>query len=270
MASAEENAEKPQTRKETMLRRRTVNWQWGDIDSEDVFEQLGDGYSKYPLSIEEQLSAILKLTQLYCPLKLIDIGCGYGNQAIEFAKKGCEVAGIDLSRRSIAKAISNAETNHVNIDFKACRAAEITESGKFDLAISLWHTLGFMAEDEVRAHFQGIGKCIRSKGKYFLHLADCMGESAELKPRKNWRDRGDKLIMSERHSEGLYRIETCLVVDIERDEIITFIDKKRWYSLSEIASFIDNAGMSIDKLYSDWNGTPGNAADKTIIVCTKN
>ena len=51
--------------------------------------------------------------------KVLDIGCGTGDNAIWFANEGFEVGGVDLSSKAIEMAIEKAKSAKVEVDFKA-------------------------------------------------------------------------------------------------------------------------------------------------------
>ena len=50
--------------------------------------------------------------------RVLDSGCGTGWHAIELARAGCEVVGIDAAPTAIAQARRNAQTARVAIDFQ--------------------------------------------------------------------------------------------------------------------------------------------------------
>ncbi|MFH1249866.1 MAG: bifunctional 2-polyprenyl-6-hydroxyphenol methylase/3-demethylubiquinol 3-O-methyltransferase UbiG [bacterium] len=58
-------------------------------------------------------------------LKVLDIGCGGGLLSEEFAKKGADVTGIDISENSINVARDHALKNNLNIDYKVCSAENL-------------------------------------------------------------------------------------------------------------------------------------------------
>src|SRR5215212_11937255 len=51
-------------------------------------------------------------------LRLLDIGCGGGVLAEEFASIGCQVTGIDISPRSIAVAHAHAALSGLPVDYR--------------------------------------------------------------------------------------------------------------------------------------------------------
>src|SRR5512145_253800 len=51
-------------------------------------------------------------------VRLLDIGCGGGVLTEEFALMGCQVAGLDISPRSIAVAQTHAAQSALSIDYR--------------------------------------------------------------------------------------------------------------------------------------------------------
>lgn len=71
-------------------------------------------------------------------LSLIDIGCGGGLVAEPMAKQGATVTAIDPAENNIKAAHVHAAAQNLQIDYKACRAEDMVESGKtFDIVFCL-------------------------------------------------------------------------------------------------------------------------------------
>lgn len=67
-------------------------------------------------------------------LDVLDVGCGGGLLAEEFARLGCRVTGIDPSRKSIEEAQRHAAAADLMIDYRVGRAEQLpTEDGVFDV-----------------------------------------------------------------------------------------------------------------------------------------
>jgi len=58
-------------------------------------------------------------------VRLLDIGCGGGVLAEEFARLGCQVTGIDISDESLAVARAHAQTEGLSIAYQAGSAAQL-------------------------------------------------------------------------------------------------------------------------------------------------
>lgn len=73
-------------------------------------------------------------------LRVLDVGCAYGSFAIEFAKAGAKVVGIDVSDKWLRLAEANAR-HEVDVPFVKCDAAShlapstLKAHGPFDLVI---------------------------------------------------------------------------------------------------------------------------------------
>ncbi len=68
---------------------------------------------------------------------ILDIGCGTGRHAVELAKRGYSVTGIDLSASQLARARAKADAAHVRVEFKKADARSLTYNAQFDVVIML-------------------------------------------------------------------------------------------------------------------------------------
>lgn len=103
-------------------------------------------------------------------LKIIDVGCGTGRHAIELAKRGYMVTGVDLSESQIKRAREKAEEAGVAIDFQIQDARALSFDGEFDLAIMLCEGgFSLMETDEMNfAILRSATKALKSKGKFIF------------------------------------------------------------------------------------------------------
>lgn len=100
-------------------------------------------------------------------LKIIDIGCGTGRHAIELAKRGYDVTGVDLSESQLARAREKAKEAGVMIDFQKHDARALPFEGEFDLAIMLCEGgFSLMETDEMNFEIlKSATKALKSNGK---------------------------------------------------------------------------------------------------------
>ena len=81
---------------------------------------------------------------------ILDIGCGTGRHAIELAKRGYTVTGIDLSECQLAKAGEKASIAEVNVTFLKKDARNFQFNEPFDVAIMLCEgAFSLMETDEM-------------------------------------------------------------------------------------------------------------------------
>jgi SAM-dependent methyltransferase len=89
--------------------------------------------------------------------RILDIGCGTGRHAVELAKRGYTVTGIDLSESQLKRAREKAEEAGVNIQFNQGDARSLKLENEYDVAL--------METDEMNfAILQGAAKALKSGG----------------------------------------------------------------------------------------------------------
>ncbi len=82
------------------------------------------------------------------PQRLLDLGCGPGRLAIEFAERGHEVVGVDQSSTLLATAERLATDRQVEVQWVRSRYQDLPDLGSFD-AIYCWSTsFGYGPDEE--------------------------------------------------------------------------------------------------------------------------
>jgi ubiquinone/menaquinone biosynthesis C-methylase UbiE len=102
--------------------------------------------------------------------RILDIGCGTGRHAIELAKRGYRVTGIDLSDSLLARAGEKAAETGVRVDFQKHDARKLPFADEFDLAIMICEgAFSLMETDEMNFEIlRGASRALRSGGKLIM------------------------------------------------------------------------------------------------------
>ena len=58
-------------------------------------------------------------------MRILDVGCGTGRHAIELAKRGYSVTGVDLSDSMLQQAMEKAHGEKVSVNFLKADAREL-------------------------------------------------------------------------------------------------------------------------------------------------
>jgi len=103
------------------------------------------------------------------PLRVLDIGCGYGRDEIYLSKQlNCNVKAVDSSEKAISAARNAmSELNMGNVDFVMCNFTELAED-KYDVVFvsNLYHSL---KEHERKGLRNKIKNLLEFKGLLFLN-----------------------------------------------------------------------------------------------------
>ena len=188
--------------------------------------------------------------------RLLELGCGTGLHAIEFARSDYAVTGVDLSETMLARATERRHAldaelqgrlRFVHGDVRTCRLHE-----QFDATVSLFHVLSYQTTDEdAGAMFATAAMHLRAGG---LFVFDFWYGPAVLAQRPEARVKrvaaGGAEIL--RHAEPTMREKECCVevryrIQIrEQDARVEELEethRMRYFFMPEIEAALDRAGL---------------------------
>jgi len=139
---------------------------------EALFENYADKYDKevYVQGTSGECDFIEQEIVHDKSLKIIDIGCGTGRHAIELAKRGYQITGIDLSEAQLARAKGKAKEQGVKVDFQKHDARNLPFISQFDLVIMLCEGgFSLMETDEMNFEIlKNATNTLKDKGKFIF------------------------------------------------------------------------------------------------------
>jgi len=113
-----------------------------------------------------ELQLILELVGDVSGCRVLDLGCGEGKLALELARRGAIVTGIDASAAMIEAAECRAKQHAVNVSFQLARAEHLPfPSEQFDIVTAIT-ILCFV--DDPRPVFQEIARVLRPNGRLVI------------------------------------------------------------------------------------------------------
>ena len=208
--------------------------------------------ARTPIEID-QLEALLRLRPR---LRILDLPCGQGRHAIELARRGYDVTGVDLSPYLLGVAKARAEAAGVGVRWLEGDMRRPVGGGPFDLVLNLFTSLGyFLDEADDRRVVEAAAAALLPGGRFLLEVINgerVMGHFVE----REWFTVGQAAVMERR---SLDRSARRMIVErtVSRpagDEVN--VHAVRLYDAPELESVLRDCGFDRVDLYGDWDGGP--------------
>lgn len=177
--------------------------------------------------------------------RILDVGCGTGRHAIELARRGYAVTGIDLSANQLARAREKARTAGVSPGFEQRDAREPHFQTEFDLVIMLCEG-GFSLMETDAMNFAILGNAVRALrpgGKFiFTCLSGLFPLARSVKDFVSANESGTRTLDA---GFDPTTMRTRSVVDFTDDAGVTrrIETNERHYLPSELTWYMHSLGM---------------------------
>ena len=204
--------------------------------------------------------------------KILDLACGFGRHSLEFARRGYDVTGIDITPAYIDYANEQAKKENLNAKFICQDIRTITFDKEFDVVLNMADgAIGYLEDDgENHKIFSVIAKALKNGGKHFMDIMN--GSYAQTHfPCKLW-DAGEKgLTLSAFEWEKDRKTLIYGQVDYMYGEALYKPEMKegnpiRLYSLDEITEIFCKLGLRICNSFADFSGKPSSDNDIQLMV----
>ncbi len=226
---------------------------------------------------EHEVDFIIKALSLKGTERILDLACGFGRHALEFARRGYEVVGIDITKAFIEDAKNEAKREHLSAQFICSDIREISFENEFDVVLNLADgAIGYLEnERENLKIFDVIAKALKPGGMHMMDIVSADYADNHF-PCQLW-DAGERGISLSRFE---WDRDSCIMIYGQVDTLYDTPLKKpileegcptRLYHELEIENIMGSRGMHVLHTYSDYNGAPASCnALQLMVVSQKN
>lgn len=216
-----------------------------------------------------EVDRIIPLLSLSPGASVLDLCCGPGRHALELARRGYRVTGVDRTAAYLKKAKEKADQEGLTVEFVQDDMRDFCRPGSFDGALLMFTSFGYFedAAENLRV-LANVCRSLRDTGSL---LIDLMGKEvlARIHCERDWRERDGVLLLEERKiTNDWSRMENRWIVQQGHKRLeykVTFC----LYSAAELSKLLKESGFGSVDIYGDLEGAPYDQAAKRLIAVAR-
>lgn len=226
--------------------------------------------------IEEETQVVVDMLDLTGNETILDLACGFGHHALELARRGFRVVGVDVSQELIDYAKARALQKGIDVEFICADLRSLSIDHKFEVVLSLFDgAIGyFETEEENLKTFSVISSFLRPGGKHLMQIPN--PEYARKKyPRRTWCEGSKMIELLEYDWDEAQHFIYATTQPLRYGEVFHGLDpirtRQRAYELSELHSILASEKIKILYVYSllDKNMPASDDCDYISVVSVK-
>lgn len=124
----------------------------------------GPAITAHTYESDREVESILRLLRLRPRARILDVPCGYGRHAVELARRGFQVTGVDISPKLLAQAREAARTRGVAAEFRRGDMRRLRYRQRFDAVLNLFTSFGYFGDREDLEVLKGFRRALRPGG----------------------------------------------------------------------------------------------------------
>lgn len=228
---------------------------WAGIPEKTTWERFFDAHAPiyednvFTKNTVREVDFLLEELHLPSGGSVLDVGCGTGRHAIELAKRGYAVTGLDLSSEMLSRAAAAAETESVRVEWIRANATHFTLPEPFDAAVCLCEgAFGLLGDrddpiDQPLSILRNVSRSLKPQARAVFTVLNAAAMLRRYQNRDVVEGRFDPLTMVESSEyppqEGMPAVAV----------------RERAFVPTELILLFRLAGMSVLDV---WGGTAGN------------
>ncbi|MDA1192515.1 MAG: class I SAM-dependent methyltransferase [Candidatus Poribacteria bacterium] len=189
---------------------------------------------------------------------VLDLGCGIGRHALELARRGYRVTGVDRTAQYLELARARAESDDLAASFVVDDMRDFVQPGAFDGVVSLFTSFGYFQDpDDDRRVIQNVYESLKPGGSFVLDVQGKEIITRKFAPRE-WSSvfvgGREILVLEEREIQPNWSGISSRWIFIEEERRGEFTVIVRLYSAMEMIALLKSCGFASVEVYGSLSG----------------
>ncbi len=208
------------------------------------------------------------------PTLLLDLACGTGSFSNQFAKKGIEVIGVDMSEEMLSVARERSMEEGNDILYLCQRAEELDLYGTVDGAVCCMDSLNHITDTETLQKAIDKVSLFLEKDCLFIFDVNTVYKHREILADNTFVFDEDEVYCVWQNSFNSENLTTDISLDffIADDDVYIRSSEdfsERAYRDTELKEIIEKAGLKIEAVYDDMTTDPKKDTSERLIYVTR-
>jgi ubiquinone/menaquinone biosynthesis C-methylase UbiE len=202
-------------------------------------------------------------------LDILDLCCGVGRHAIEFARRGHNVTAVDLTEFCLQRGKDRADKLSVAVEWINADAREYVKPAAFDMIINLFNSFGYseVQSDDIKI----LSNCftsLKKGGKLVLELHSKEIIAMKFRETYSFNESGVTVEVTQKITKDWTWLEAqWSFVKQGIPKKLTF--SQRLYAASELKELLAKCGFSKIDVYGNLKGHPFDHTATNLVIVAK-
>ncbi|MFE0154945.1 SAM-dependent methyltransferase [Nonomuraea sp. NPDC059007] len=226
----------------------------------DFFTELPNAFWRAAVPEEltgDEVAFVVRAAGLRPGSRVLDVPCGSGRHALELARRGCRVIGLDVSAEAVAHARAAAGAEGLDLDLRQGDMRALPADVRAEAAICMGNAFGYLEHAATREFLAGLAALLVPGGALVLDygfVAESLlpGLSLEEEPMTFG---GVEAVSVNEYDVAAGRWLTSFTFR-RGEQVHRGTSVQHVYTTAEVVRLVTEAGFAGAELYGGPDGTP--------------
>ncbi|GAB3935537.1 class I SAM-dependent methyltransferase [Larkinella terrae] len=201
--------------------------------------------------------------------RVLDVFCGYGRHAIELARLGYSVTGVDISTESILQLQKTAQREKLSIEALAGDFLTVPLASGFQGAYCMGNSFSFFPHDQMAVFLEKIAGSL-TPGGYFVADTAMIAESVlpDFQER-SWMQIGDITFLMENEYDARASCVTAHLTYLRNGQTEHRTSRHYIYTVAELHRLFQKTGLIVTEQFGNLDGSDFQLGDERLLLIAR-
>ena len=243
--------------------------EWWQNYFDEIYLKLYSPKVDNPKRIKREVDFIEKALNLKEDMKILDLACGQGRHAIELAKRGYNVVGLDYSDYLLNVAKERTREEKVKVKFVKGDMRNLPFENEFDAIYNMFTSFGYFSDEDNFKVLKSVHRALKPGGKFLLDIVNIFWLVKNFQ-HEMWLKTENLICLEQNEFNPVnMRCTNKRIVFEKGKEIDQKEHTVRCYTAGEISFLMKLAGLEVEKIYGDYDLNEYSLDKRRLIIIAK-